>query len=82
MTRSVPWGLIGQVLDRMGRGTAASSSVDQKIRFMNEMTMDEVRSLAQPKRPGWDRRIKRSCGTRGVAGTIDAPLKVHTQHGQ
>jgi hypothetical protein len=34
-------GLIGQVLDRMGKGTAIQST-DQKIRFMNEMTMDEV----------------------------------------
>jgi hypothetical protein len=49
-------GLIGQVLDRMGRGTA-TSSVDQKPQFMNEMTMEEVWSLAQPKRPDLDRRI-------------------------
>jgi phage terminase large subunit-like protein len=49
-------GLIGQVLDRMGRGTEASIA-DQKPRFMNEMTMDEVWSLARPKRLDWDRRI-------------------------
>jgi hypothetical protein len=30
---------------------------DPKIRFMNEMTMDEVWALARPKRPDWDRRI-------------------------
>jgi hypothetical protein len=50
-------GLIGQVLDRMGGGTAASSA-DHKPRFMNEMTMDEVWSLAQPKRPDWHRLHK------------------------
>jgi hypothetical protein len=49
-------GLIGQLLDRMGRG-AASRTSDQKIRFMNEMTMDEVWSLDMPKRQDWDRRI-------------------------
>jgi hypothetical protein len=49
-------GLIGQLLDRMGRG-AASPTSDQKIRFMNEMTMDEVWSLDMPKRQDWDRRI-------------------------
>jgi hypothetical protein len=49
-------GLIGQILDRMGKGTAPPSA-DQKIRFMNEMTMDEVWLHAQPKRPHWDRRI-------------------------
>ena len=49
-------GLIGQLLDRMGKGTALPGP-DQKIRFMNEMTMDEVWQLARPKRPDWDRRI-------------------------
>ena len=49
-------GLIGEVLDRMGKGTALPST-DQKIRFMNEMTMDEAWALARPKRPDWDRRI-------------------------
>jgi predicted phage terminase large subunit-like protein len=49
-------GLIGQVLDRMGRGTEVSIA-EQKPRFMNEMTMDEVWSLARPKRPDLDRRI-------------------------
>lgn len=50
------FGLIGQLLDRMGKGTALPGP-DQKIRFMNEMTMDEVWQLARPKRPDWDRRI-------------------------
>jgi hypothetical protein len=45
-------GLIGQILDRMGKGTAVCPD-DQKPRFMNEMTMDEVWSLARPKQPGW-----------------------------
>jgi predicted phage terminase large subunit-like protein len=49
-------GLIGQILDRMAKGTAPSHA-DQEIRFMNKMTMDEVWSLAQPKRPDLDRRI-------------------------
>jgi hypothetical protein len=49
-------GLIGQILDRMGKGTAVSPA-DQKPRFMNEMTMDEIWRHAQPKRPSWDRRI-------------------------
>jgi phage terminase large subunit-like protein len=49
-------GLIGQILDRMGKGTAQSTA-DQKPRFMNEMTMDEIWQLAQPKRPNVDRRI-------------------------
>ena len=49
-------GLIGQLLDRIGKGTALPGP-DQKIRFMNEMTMDEVWALARPKRPDWDARI-------------------------
>jgi hypothetical protein len=49
-------GLIGQVLDRMNKGTALPNA-DQEIRFMNEMTMDEVWELARPKRPDLDRRI-------------------------
>ena len=49
-------GLIGQLLDRMSKGAALPSS-DQKIRFMNEMTMDEVWALAKPKRPDWNTRI-------------------------
>jgi hypothetical protein len=40
----------------MAKGTAPSPA-DQEIRFMNKMTMDEVWSLAQPKRPDLDRRI-------------------------
>jgi hypothetical protein len=49
-------GLIGQLLDRMSKGTALPGA-DQKIRLMNEMTMDEVWTLAVPKRPDWDKRI-------------------------
>ena len=49
-------GLIGQLLDRMGKGTPLPST-DQKIRFMNEMTMDEAWALARTKRPDWDGRI-------------------------
>jgi hypothetical protein len=43
-------GLIGQLLDRISKGTALPGP-DQKIRFMNEMTMEEVWTLAAPKRP-------------------------------
>ncbi len=46
---------IGQMLDRMGKVTAASS-IDEKIRFMNEMTMDEDWVHTQPRRPDLDRR--------------------------
>jgi predicted phage terminase large subunit-like protein len=49
-------GLIGQLLDRMGKGAALPSS-DQKPRFMNEMTMDEAWELARPKRPDSTPRI-------------------------
>jgi predicted phage terminase large subunit-like protein len=49
-------GLIGQVLDRMNKGTVPPNH-DQKIRFMNEMTMDEAWSLARPKRPDLNARI-------------------------
>jgi hypothetical protein len=41
----------------MGKGTPLSST-DQKIRFVNDMTLDEVWELARPKRPDWDRRIR------------------------
>jgi hypothetical protein len=41
-------GLIGQVLDRMSKGTVLPNP-DEKIRFMNEMTMDEFWKLAVPK---------------------------------
>jgi hypothetical protein len=40
----------------MGKGTALPSP-DHKIRFMKEMTIDEVWALAKPKLPDWDRRI-------------------------
>jgi hypothetical protein len=49
-------GLIGQLLDRMSRGTAFPGR-DQKVRFMNEMTLDEIWELARRKRPEWDARI-------------------------
>jgi hypothetical protein len=49
-------GLIGQILDVMGKGTARAPP-DQKPRFMNEMTMDEIWLHGQPKRPDIDRRI-------------------------
>jgi hypothetical protein len=49
-------GLIGQVLDRMAKGTVLPNP-DEKIRFMNELTMNEAWELARPKRPDWDRRI-------------------------
>jgi hypothetical protein len=49
-------GLIGQVLDRMNKGTAPPDT-DQKIRFMNGLTMDEAWELARPKQPDWNARI-------------------------
>jgi hypothetical protein len=49
-------GLIGRLLDRVGRGTS-SRGADQKIQIMSEMTMDEIQSLARQKQPDWDRRI-------------------------
>ena len=49
-------GLIGQVLDRMNKG-APPPSLDQTIRYMNSMTMNEAWELARPKRPDWDGRI-------------------------
>jgi hypothetical protein len=49
-------GLIGQILDRMGKGTAVSVA-DRQPRFMNEMTIDEIWLHAQPNRPDIDRRI-------------------------
>jgi predicted phage terminase large subunit-like protein len=49
-------GLIGQVLDRMGKGTAPPDT-DEKIRFMNGLTMDETWELCRPKRPDWNARI-------------------------
>jgi hypothetical protein len=49
-------GLIGQLLDRMGRGTPLLG-IDQKVRYMNEMTMDEAWALARPKRPDGNARI-------------------------
>jgi hypothetical protein len=51
----MPW-VIGQILDRMGKGTAVSVA-DRQPRFMNEMTMDEIWLHAQPKRRDVDRRI-------------------------
>jgi hypothetical protein len=38
------------------KGTALPGP-DQKIRLMNELTMDKARELASPKRPNWDVRI-------------------------
>jgi hypothetical protein len=49
-------GLISQILDRMGRGKTVSPA-DQKPRFTNEMTIDEIWQHAQPKRPAWGRRF-------------------------
>jgi phage terminase large subunit-like protein len=49
-------GLIGQVLDRMAAGRAPPNPTE-KIRFANEMTMDEAWQLARPKRPGSDAQI-------------------------
>jgi hypothetical protein len=49
-------GLIGQILDRMNKGTALPGP-DKKIRFMNEMTMDEFWKLAVPKGRDPDARI-------------------------
>jgi predicted phage terminase large subunit-like protein len=48
-------GLIGQVLDRMSAG--ALPKPPEKVRYANEMTMDEAWNLARPKRPGADARI-------------------------
>jgi predicted phage terminase large subunit-like protein len=48
-------GLIGQVLDRMTAG--ALPKPPEKLRYANEMTMDEAWTLAKPKRPGLDGRI-------------------------
>jgi hypothetical protein len=52
----MPLGLIGQLLDRMNKGTVPPNT-DQKIRFMNGLTMDEAWDLARPKRPDWNARI-------------------------
>jgi hypothetical protein len=49
-------GLVGQILDRMAAGRA-SPSPTEKVRFANEMTMDEAWQLARPKRPDTDARI-------------------------
>jgi hypothetical protein len=51
-------GLVGQLLDRMrmSKGSAPPGS-DRKMRFMNELTMDEAWELARPKRPDWNARI-------------------------
>ena len=46
--------LVGQVLDLMTAGRAPT----EKIRFGNEMTMDEALQLAKPKRPGSEARIE------------------------
>jgi hypothetical protein len=51
-----PLGLIGQLLDRMGKGTPLPGT-DQKIRFMNEMTMDEVWAVGQTEASGLGCRI-------------------------
>jgi predicted phage terminase large subunit-like protein len=48
-------GLIGQVLVKMTAG--ALPKPPEKVRYMNEMTMDEVWDLARPKRLGADARI-------------------------
>jgi hypothetical protein len=42
-------GLIGQVLDCMTAGNALQKP-PEKMRYMNEMTMDEVWELARPTR--------------------------------
>jgi hypothetical protein len=49
-------GLIGQVLDRMTAGKVPPHPTE-KIRFANEMTMDEAWQLARPKHPASDARI-------------------------
>jgi hypothetical protein len=48
-------GLIGQVLDRMTAG--ALPKPPEKLRFANEMTMDEAWALAVPKRPDPNARL-------------------------
>ena len=51
-------GLIGQILDRMNKGTAPKP--EEPIRGLlglTGLTMDEVWELARPKRPDWDARI-------------------------
>ena len=51
-------GLIGQVLDRMNKGTAPKP--EEPIRGLlglTGLTMDEAWELARPKRPDWDARI-------------------------
>jgi hypothetical protein len=40
----------------MNKGTAPPK-IDQEIRFLNGLTMDEVWELARPKPPDLDRRI-------------------------
>jgi hypothetical protein len=49
-------GRIRQLFNRMGRGTPTPAA-DQKSRFMNEMTMDEIWQLGEAERPDWDPRI-------------------------
>ena len=49
-------GLIGQVLNKMRPGTAPPKP-PEKLRYANEMTMDEAWTLAKPKRLGLDGRI-------------------------
>ena len=41
----------------VGTGIAGFREPPEKVRYMNEMTMDEVWDLARPKRPGSDARI-------------------------
>lgn len=48
-------GLIGQVLNKMTAGTLPKPP--EKLRYANEMTMDEAWRLVMPKRPGLDGRI-------------------------
>ena len=51
-------GLIGQILDRMNKGSAPKP--EEPIRGslgLTGLTMDEAWELARPKRPDWDARI-------------------------
>jgi hypothetical protein len=59
MTTRSTLGLIGQILNRMGKGHSdiGRRSSARQPRFMNEMTMEEIWLRAQPKRPDVDRRI-------------------------